>query len=114
MPLENWVHHSALWPFLYDWQTLLAGIFALGAAVLTVLGTFTSANRQIDAANKQAEKVIAASREAADRESCRQSRPDRHGAKADRGKPSVGATAPRKRRLRVSRHGGRLYGARTC
>jgi hypothetical protein len=68
LPLENWVHHSALWPFLYDWQTLLAGIFALGAAALTVLGTFTSANRQIDAANKQAEKVIAASREAADRE----------------------------------------------
>jgi hypothetical protein len=32
--------------FLYDWQTLIAGVLAVGAAVLTVLGTETYSRRR--------------------------------------------------------------------
>ena len=53
MPLESWVHHSAGWAFLYDWQTLLAGLIAIAAAGIAVGGAEffarRRANREIDA-----------------------------------------------------------------
>jgi hypothetical protein len=49
LPLENWVHHSALWPFLYDWQALLTGIFALGAAFLAVRAAHGKERREVEA-----------------------------------------------------------------
>ena len=67
MPLENWVHHSALWPFLYDWQTIIAGFLALLAAVGTIWVTRHIANRQIAASREEADKQIKAAREEADR-----------------------------------------------
>ena len=36
MPLEDWVRHSRHDMFLYDWQTLIAGGFALLAGLITV------------------------------------------------------------------------------
>ena len=68
MPLENWVHHSALWPFLYDWQTIIAGFLALLAAVGTIWVTrLQLAIKQIIASHEEADKQIKAAREEADR-----------------------------------------------
>jgi hypothetical protein len=36
MPLENWIQHSRVNEFLYDWQTLIAGLVALLAAFIAV------------------------------------------------------------------------------
>jgi hypothetical protein len=36
MPLEDWVRHSRHDMFLYDWQTLIAGVLALIAGLITV------------------------------------------------------------------------------
>ena len=46
--------------FLYDWQTLAAGLFALLAAVGTIRETRSTARKQIDASGEDARKVIAA------------------------------------------------------
>jgi hypothetical protein len=65
MPLEDWVQHSAHDRFLYDWQTLIAGILALGAAAGTIWATIRSANREIAASQAQttvAQEQIAATR----------------------------------------------------
>jgi len=53
MPLENWVQHSAHDRFLYDWQTLIAGVLAVGAAAGTIWATIRSANREIAASQAQ-------------------------------------------------------------
>jgi hypothetical protein len=36
MPLESWIQHSRVNEFLYDWQTLIAGLAALLAALVAV------------------------------------------------------------------------------
>jgi hypothetical protein len=53
LPLEGWIHHSALWPFLYDWQTVIAGLLAVGAALWTVWATKASADDEIAMAQKE-------------------------------------------------------------
>src|ERR1700729_3621978 len=63
MPLESWIQHSRVNEFLYDWQTVIAGVLALVAAFGTVLGTMIIANRQIAASREEADRVIAATRE---------------------------------------------------
>ena len=39
--------------FVYQWQTLIAGVFALIAACFTVWATNKAANRQVKAAQDQ-------------------------------------------------------------
>ena len=39
MPLEGWIQHSRVDQFLYDWQTVIAGVLALVAALDTILAT---------------------------------------------------------------------------
>jgi hypothetical protein len=46
MPLENWVQHSVAAHFLYDWQTLIAGGFAVFAAAMTLGGAEFFARRK--------------------------------------------------------------------
>jgi len=53
MPLEVWIQHSRVNQFLYDWQTLVAGILAVFAAVGTIWTTISSANREIEASQAQ-------------------------------------------------------------
>ena len=47
MPLEDWARHSRHDMFLYDWQTLIAGVLALLAGFGTVWVTRHIASRQI-------------------------------------------------------------------
>jgi hypothetical protein len=54
--------------WLYDWQTLIAGLLALLAGIVTVWGTLKAANRQVRAANNAADREIKAANEAADRQ----------------------------------------------
>ena len=61
-------HFTTFFDLLDHWQTLIAGLFALGAALFTVAGTVSSAKRQIEASREQADREIAANGEAADRE----------------------------------------------
>jgi hypothetical protein len=70
MPLEDWVRHSRHDMFLYDWQTLIAGVLALLAGIGTVAAaigaiwvTRSTAKKQIDAAREEADRVIAATRD---------------------------------------------------
>jgi hypothetical protein len=63
MPLEGWIQHSRVDQFFYDWQTVIAGVFALVAAFVTILGTSLIANRQIAASREQANRMVAAARE---------------------------------------------------
>ena len=53
MPLEDWIQHSKVTQFLYDWQTLAAGILAVFAAVGTIWATIRSAGREIAASQAQ-------------------------------------------------------------
>ena len=53
MPLEDWIQHSKVNQFLYDWQTLIAGILAVFAAVGTIWTTVRSAGREIAASQAQ-------------------------------------------------------------
>jgi hypothetical protein len=39
--------------FLYDWQTLIAGVLAVGAAAVTIWATINSANREVAASQAQ-------------------------------------------------------------
>jgi hypothetical protein len=39
MPLESWIQHSRVNEFLYDWQTIFAGLAALIAALIAVGGS---------------------------------------------------------------------------
>jgi len=56
MPLESWIQHSRVNEFLYDWQTIIAGMAALLAALITVLVTLRverrQAKRELDALRK--------------------------------------------------------------
>ena len=63
MPLESWIQHSRVDQFLYDWQTVIAGVLALIAAFGTIWVTRHIAKKQIDASRKEADRVIAATRE---------------------------------------------------
>ena len=63
MPLEVWIQHSRLDQFLYDWQTLIAGILALLAGFGTVAATMIIAHRQIVASREEADRVVATTRE---------------------------------------------------
>ena len=55
-------HRVTFWDWLDHWQTLIAGGFALLAGIATVVATMIIANRQITAARKQGDRVIAATR----------------------------------------------------
>ncbi len=70
MPLEVWIQHSRVDQFLYDWQTVIAGVLAFAAGVGTVVAaiwaigaTRSTAKKQIDAAHAEADRVIAATRD---------------------------------------------------
>ena len=63
MPVEGWIQHSRVNEFLYDWQTFIAGVFALLAAFGTVVVTMIIANKRVTASRKEADKVIAATLE---------------------------------------------------
>jgi hypothetical protein len=52
-PREDWIHHWKLAQFLYDWQTLIAGVIAVLAAAGTIWATIKSANREIAASQAQ-------------------------------------------------------------
>ncbi len=53
--------------WIYDWQTLIAGLLALLAGGVTVWGTLRAANRQVKTANDAADRQIRAATAAADR-----------------------------------------------
>jgi hypothetical protein len=63
MPLEGWIQHSRVDQFLYDWQTVIAGVLALVAALVTILATSLIASRQIAASREEADRMVAAARE---------------------------------------------------
>ena len=70
MPLEDWIQHFKVAQFLYDWQTVIAGVLALVAAWLTIRATKRSAEREIEAsqaqtavAQKQIETTVSLERE---------------------------------------------------
>jgi hypothetical protein len=70
MPLEDWIQHCKVAQFLYDWQTVIAGVLALVAAWLTIRATKRSAEREIEAshaqtavAQKQIETTVSLERE---------------------------------------------------
>ena len=62
MPSEDWIQNYTAARFLYDWQTLAAGLLALLAAVGTIWVTRHIANRQIAASREEADRVILATR----------------------------------------------------
>jgi hypothetical protein len=68
MPLEDWVRHSRHDMFLYDWQTLIAGVLALLAGFGTVWMTRHIANKQIAETRKQTETTVRLERERLARE----------------------------------------------
>ena len=53
MPLEDWIQRSKVNQFLYDWQTLIAGILAIFAAAGTIWAAIRSAGREIRASQAQ-------------------------------------------------------------
>ncbi len=56
--------HFTTWLDLFDhWQTLFAGLLALGAAVWTIRATRSTAKDQIDAGREDADRVVAAARD---------------------------------------------------
>ena len=66
MPVEvtqtPW-HYTTCLDVFDHWQTVIAGLLALGAAVWTIMATRTTAEEQIDASRKEADGVIAAARD---------------------------------------------------
>ena len=60
---------NAVWQLFYDWQTLGAGILALGAGLGTIAVTRAAANGQIKVAQKQIEILQKAERRRIARES---------------------------------------------
>jgi hypothetical protein len=56
--------HFTTWPDAFDhWQTIIAGVLALAAAVGTIVMTSRIANSQIVASREEADRVIAATRD---------------------------------------------------
>jgi hypothetical protein len=53
MPLEGWIQDYAVARFLYDWQTLVAGVLAVLAAWRTIRATVESANREVKTSQEQ-------------------------------------------------------------
>jgi hypothetical protein len=53
MPIEGWIQHCKVAGFLYDWQTLLAGVLAVLAAWRTIHATVVSASREVKASQEQ-------------------------------------------------------------
>src|SRR5271165_5857838 len=53
MPMEVWIGHSRVDQFLYDRQTLIAGVLAVLAALGTIRATIRSADREIAASQAQ-------------------------------------------------------------
>ena len=51
--MEDWIQHCTVARFLYDWQTLIAGVLAVLAAVGTIYATIRSADREIAASQEQ-------------------------------------------------------------
>jgi hypothetical protein len=49
--------------WVYDWQTLIAGLLALLAGGVTVWGTLIAANRQVKAAKTTADRQVDAAQE---------------------------------------------------
>jgi hypothetical protein len=49
MPIEHWIQDCIAARFLYDWQNLLAGVFALGAALIVVWASRLQERRQVEA-----------------------------------------------------------------
>jgi hypothetical protein len=68
------IHRWNLAQFLYNWQTLIAGVLAVLAAWRTIRATVESANREVDAAQRQIETTIRLERLRAAREGLRISR----------------------------------------
>ena len=58
MPLEHWIQHCTVARVLYDWQTLIAGVLALLAALWTIRETVRSADREIAASQKQMDPTV--------------------------------------------------------
>lgn len=56
-------HYTTFWEAVDHWQTLIAGVLALAAGILTVVVTRRVANRQIAASREQADRMVAAARE---------------------------------------------------
>ena len=56
MPLEGWIRHCPVAQFFYDWQTIIAGLAALLAAIITVWVTLRveqrASRREVDALRK--------------------------------------------------------------
>jgi hypothetical protein len=59
---------AAVFGWVHDWQTLVAGLLALLAGGLTVWGTLRAAKRQVKAANDAADREIKAASDAANRQ----------------------------------------------
>jgi hypothetical protein len=53
MPNEDWIQHWKVAQFLHDWQTLIAGLFAVAAAWRTIRATVRSADREVAASQAQ-------------------------------------------------------------
>ena len=53
MPSEDWIQHWKVAQFLYDWQTLIAGVLAVLAAWRTIRATTQSADREVKASQDQ-------------------------------------------------------------
>jgi hypothetical protein len=49
MPLEDWIQHCSVARFFYDWQTVIAGALALGAAWLAVRAAHQRERREVEA-----------------------------------------------------------------
>jgi hypothetical protein len=58
MPIEDWVQHSRVDRFLYDWQTLIAGVLAVLAAWRTIRATTKSADREVAASQAQTRATL--------------------------------------------------------
>jgi hypothetical protein len=58
MPLADWMQHCTAARVLSDWQTLIAGVLALLAALWTIRQTVKSADREIAASQKQMDTTV--------------------------------------------------------
>ena len=52
MPIEDWIQHWKAAQFLYDWQNLIAGVFALAAAFFALRAARRKERREAEAMRK--------------------------------------------------------------
>ena len=45
--------HTGFWGFIYDWQTIIAGFLAIGAAIIGAIAVYRVGNAQMAAAKKK-------------------------------------------------------------